>query len=528
MASRPDEPNKPSSKDDKRYKMVLIGETGAGKTSFIELLLNYAKQFGLDSFNLKSITSFVNCTTTASDVKENESDKKQKVWNSDTTDSRKYQADFGEFKLDIIDTPGFADTRGEDQRKENVDNIINKVKEELYVNTVCLVISGTQVRLTSVMREVVEGIVSILPPEVLRNVIIVFTKTPDELSLKFDKKVLEEEFQLIIPKEYIFILDNPYTRYEGVKEMNARLTRTLSRNFEDAHLVLDDMFEVIKKFKPAVTIKFGEFHATIEEIATSLAKLGAFYENKRSMEKKMKEVDLNKVKKIEYEKIEVINSDQNNLVCTKSGCNSTCHKECDCWFTFMLVRACTKIRSGQCATCNHSIDYHYIVGYYFETTTHTILMPDEEKKSFLDKEMSSFDTFISGEVVALVQKLKKFQSLGSNGFFSKNAIKQIQHLKSLVHNTPGSGWKKEVNGMLDATLEVLQDPLTATHEDAKFLWACGILGVDPENASEEEVSKLFRQQAQRFHPDATNDESTTGFFKHINHAKEFLKKKLFK
>ena len=115
--------------------------------------------------------------------------------------------------LDIIDTPGFADTRGEDQKKENVANIINKVKEELYVNSVCLIISGTQVRLTSIMSEVITAIVSILPPDVLSNIIIVFTKTRDRFSLKFDPKVLKN-FQLSVPKDFIFMLDNPYTRLQ--------------------------------------------------------------------------------------------------------------------------------------------------------------------------------------------------------------------------------------------------------------------------------------------------------------------------
>ena len=85
------------------FKMVVIGETGSGKTSLIQLLLNYSKQYAnaKQDYDLKAIESFVE-EETQQNVKE--------AWESDTTTSKKYSAKFGDFQLDIIDTPGFADT----------------------------------------------------------------------------------------------------------------------------------------------------------------------------------------------------------------------------------------------------------------------------------------------------------------------------------------------------------------------------------------------------------------------------------
>ncbi len=62
-------------------KMVMIGETGSGKTSFLQLLLNYEKQFGREDFILDRVSSFVK-----SDVARPQ----KKVWESDTTESKKY------------------------------------------------------------------------------------------------------------------------------------------------------------------------------------------------------------------------------------------------------------------------------------------------------------------------------------------------------------------------------------------------------------------------------------------------------
>ena len=528
MAFSARERSKSSPKQDKRYKMVLIGETGAGKTSFVELLLNFAKQFGMENFDLDKVTSFVKSGAIVTE---------KKSWESDTTQSKKYEADFGEFMLDIIDTPGFADTRGEDQRKENIANIINKVKEELYVNSVCLIVSGTQVRLTSVMKEVLTEIVSILPPDVLRNIIVVFTKTRDKFSLKFDLKVLKEEFQLSVPRDFIFMLDNPYTRLQTVQECGDELDEDtkdiLSSDFATVHKMLEKFFTVTKRLKPALTLKFGEFHDAVQDIETSLAILRVIYENKSKVDKLMIETDLNKVKKFQYEKTSVTTSDSHHMVCTKSGCNSNCHKNCDCFFSFLHPCLCLKIGSSimltqECKICSHSSFYHQKVGYYYDTVQYEILVPDHEKKQCLEQEMASYDKQVSEESRTLESKLKKFQSVGSNGFFSENAKKHIHYLKKEIEIIPGTEWKKPINGMLNATLEVLEDPLTAKNEDAKFRWACGILGVDPDNVTREEVSKLFREQAQRFHPDASKDEATSGWFKHLNHAKEFITNKLLK
>ena len=48
-------PTTSSSSSPKEYKLLLIGETGTGKTSFMWLLLNYAKQDGNSDFDLDKV-----------------------------------------------------------------------------------------------------------------------------------------------------------------------------------------------------------------------------------------------------------------------------------------------------------------------------------------------------------------------------------------------------------------------------------------------------------------------------------------
>ena len=502
--------------------MVLIGETGTGKTSFIEFLLNYAEQFEtLENFDLTKVTSF---------VKKEEVGAKD-VWESDTRYSKKYAVDFGDFRLDIIDTPGFNDTKNtedNDQEKKNIANIIGKVKQELYVNCVCLVFNGSEVRLTPGMTKVIKEIVSILPPGVLRNIIILFTKTWDTLSLKFDIRVLKK----FVPEDHTFVIDNPYSRLESAEKTDKKKMKTLKRDFEDSHETLEEMFMVIKKLKPEVTLNFGLFFEIVQQIECCFAKIRSCCHNKSEIRNVLAVMESEKPKyqRITYDTIEVISSDQRNLICNATGCNSNCHMTCGCWFTFFTLRACSSIRGGICTTCSHHYSDHSLNYYSYKKEKNELLLPDlrsVEKKQYLREALANCKSKIEEEVYHFEEKLKKFQSLGSNSFFSQKGITEIERMKKQVENIPTFEFNDKLNSILDATLEVLQNPLASTpHDDIKVCWACATLGLyDTDNITEEDIAKFYKRQAQKFHPDRSGDVFTTSWFQKINHAKEYLKKK---
>ena len=89
------------------FKMLLIGETGSGKTSFINLLYNcvtvqalgcgFGKE-GLEYFRQYNDIQLENAQSTSMESK--------------TNDAILYNVEVGELKVGIIDTPGFGDSRG--------------------------------------------------------------------------------------------------------------------------------------------------------------------------------------------------------------------------------------------------------------------------------------------------------------------------------------------------------------------------------------------------------------------------------
>ncbi len=102
------------------HKMVIIGEVGSGKTSFVQLLLNYSKQFDSTDFTLDLVKSFIDHPT-----------KQPRVDSHIVTKPESYTAAFGDFVLDIILPPGFDDSIDYRQWKSIIANIIATIKMEI-------------------------------------------------------------------------------------------------------------------------------------------------------------------------------------------------------------------------------------------------------------------------------------------------------------------------------------------------------------------------------------------------------------
>ena len=240
-----------------KFKMLLIGETGVGKSSLVAFIRNYAKQRRL-SFDIKKVEAFG-------------IEKEAGQMTSQTRSSATYEIDVGNLALYLTDTPGLADSEGEQQTQKNVENIISTVRTFAYVNCICLVINGTEARLTSVIDLVFKEIVKLLPREVLDNTIVIFTKTVKKSSLNFKMETINKKYGIRIESDFTFMLDNPFCAW--IKEKNESVPNfdEISEDFIKELKKLDIMFSKIEHFERVVTLKFGELSETIRKIDFHLA-----------------------------------------------------------------------------------------------------------------------------------------------------------------------------------------------------------------------------------------------------------------
>ena len=94
----------------------------------------------------------------------------------------------------------------ENQCEKSIDKIISHLNKDGSINTICLVVNGTNSRLTSYTRNALQQVLTILPIEMLENIIVVFTKCVNKRRLNFELSVFQAEFGIKIDPKHTLII----------------------------------------------------------------------------------------------------------------------------------------------------------------------------------------------------------------------------------------------------------------------------------------------------------------------------------
>ncbi|KAK4299847.1 hypothetical protein Pmani_027919 [Petrolisthes manimaculis] len=150
--------------------IILLGETGVGKTTFLNAMMNYI--FGVtwdDSFRFM-LGKESNCN--------NQSE-------SQTTHVTSYTLHYQDgflvpYTLTFIDTPGFGSHGGIPRDHEIISHIKNLFSTHssgsiTYLNCICLIVPATQSRLTSTQQYISDQIRDIFSDNITENIYLLFT-----------------------------------------------------------------------------------------------------------------------------------------------------------------------------------------------------------------------------------------------------------------------------------------------------------------------------------------------------------------
>ncbi|KAG5899641.1 hypothetical protein JTB14_036014 [Gonioctena quinquepunctata] len=240
---------------DKKYEkqeinILLLGETGVGKSTFINSVANYLTHSELEIAEAEKLlvlipTSFDVETSKGKGKKKGKKTRTIKVGSEDknefldtgvsaTQDVKTYVFPIcdGQVKVRLIDTPGMGDTRGIRQDDANSENILSYIAQLQELHAVCFLFRPIQARQTVFFQYCMAQIFSRLDKSASKNIIFVFTNTRGAdytggETLTILKKVAEDikkrpPYVEIPLDRNIFCFDNEAFRYlaavqEGVE-----------------------------------------------------------------------------------------------------------------------------------------------------------------------------------------------------------------------------------------------------------------------------------------------------------------------
>ena len=488
--------------------MLLIGETGSGKTSFLNLICNYARLEKLgcnfDKEGFQKLQQFDDPDLENKEASEMESKTSgAKLYDvaADSTDlasmTHEYTANLDKLKFSVIDTPGFGDTRGFDRDEENLQNVLSCIEEEEYINCVCIVINGRQTRIVANLQYVLTGIASILPKQVLKNIFFVFTNVADRLVLHFKTKELKNYFGEQVDTTAFICIDNPYSKFERAVDegtIKEKVIPILKTSFNETRKALKEMCCRMKNFEKVHTLLFTKLYKKKQEIEGSALDLLSAYDNLKKLEQELtsaqKEVNAalekNSCTKKIPKAIPVDTSPVHNTLCNVPDCNSNCHLECRLPMSLRdetVLKNCLCMDLGKredCKECGHSYKHHYHAYRKWEKKIIEVDLVNDEMRDKM-KAVESIDdrakTFKEGlenqhkeslakrqELSAqLLEKIKEFEKLSVGRSYAKLIESQIGVIKLRIKGSLDKEVQdlKEVQEKLEERLKIVYETLSA-------------------------------------------------------------------
>jgi GTP-binding protein EngB required for normal cell division len=272
--------------------VLLLGESGVGKSTFINALANYLTFDTLEqarsgqpivlmpvSFLITEGDDFKERILTFGDKDPNEDHNQS--GQSVTQHCRSYVFTIdNQTKIRLIDTPGMGDTRGLDQDDLNMQHILSFINNLSHLNALCILLKPNEARLNVVLRSYFTRLVGFLGEHVCNNVIFCFTSTRTTFFAPGNtgpllKKMLRSQPIKDIPfgKKNTFCFDNESFRYliallQGIKfddYQKEEYLRSWVTSVNESNRLLDYMYDKLKPYPQNKwqSIEHAQFQITL-------------------------------------------------------------------------------------------------------------------------------------------------------------------------------------------------------------------------------------------------------------------------
>ncbi|CAG2105159.1 unnamed protein product [Medioppia subpectinata] len=192
IIDKPPDVHKTTPNEKKELTILLLGETGVGKSTFINAIVNYMSYESIDAaidgqpICLIPVSFTMADTKTGEDIMVTFGD--QDI-NENTEDSTKsatrypkcYKFQNNSIVLNIINTPGIADTDGVDKDEKNLQNIWDFISNYPEINAFCVLLKPNQTRISPAFKYCLLQLFTRLNKSAANNILFLFTNSRSTL-----------------------------------------------------------------------------------------------------------------------------------------------------------------------------------------------------------------------------------------------------------------------------------------------------------------------------------------------------------
>ncbi|XP_064204918.1 uncharacterized protein LOC135262057 [Anguilla rostrata] len=338
-------------KDPQKRKrtILMVGETGTGKSSLINRMVNY--MLGVeweDKIRFQIIPDEGQKTQTQSQTR------RISVYEICGLEEMSLP-----FSLTVIDTPGYEDTTEKDYIIAENLNRLQESFDIVELDAVCLVVKASANRLTPFQKKIFDLVLSLFGKNMEKNIMtpITFsdwTSPSNALEAVIKSGVPSPKDEIDEPVHFLFNncpLNDYQNKYEksfkhhwdngteNMREFFQTLDRMESQSLRKTEIVLSER----KKLEACVQ----SFESQIKVVEMKREALEETLEEHKE--------DMRRNNNFQYKTVSMQKSNVDKLATSCPKCEVTCHIPCTEWFSLWLCHAMDW--SGNCTVCPGKCSY---------------------------------------------------------------------------------------------------------------------------------------------------------------------------
>ena len=425
--------------------LMLVGATGAGKSSLINGISNYIMGVRWsDTFRFKVVTD------------ENRASQAHSQTSKITVYS--FQGSKLPYTLRVIDTPGFGDTRGINRDRSIVEQIKSLFSQGTsnsidQIHGIGFVMQASAARLTPTQKYIFDSVLAVFGRDIISNIFILITFADNQ-----EPPVLSAIKEAEIPYQRNFSFNNSalYANHadNGINEMFWNLGE---KNFDLFFTELEKVEARSLQLTRETLNERQRLEAVIEslklQIQVGLSKMNVLRQKQRILRKQ--EAEILQKKHFTYEltvtKQRQINLPDNVGVTNCLQCNFTCHYPCPIAKDEEKHRCkamdgrgpdstCCTVCPGNCPWSQH-INAPYRYELYYEVETHTSddlkmsLSEAIEGKNQIEAMIADIEQeldLLQGTIVGMVGEAKRSLERLQKIALKPNPLSETEYIDLLI------------------------------------------------------------------------------------------------